>query len=420
MGHWKGEAGREDLLRDIIKRFQFQYPETKINLTFNVDLPGDQTNHKIRVAEQIIEMIESGEIKWDIIYLDISVFEHVTDRLGTSDWVHKHLVDFSTVENFLERHKDFISSNPRYRQMIGGIFSGPFIEGYIQSPWVNTQLAEKIGIRVKERDMTFGDFLDYAKALHNHNKLHGSSIPLIKICSWNRLELFFENFFKSLFPDFASATDMVWNNAKKQALLKTLQAFEEISKYQPVLNTGWENLTMGNFINDFLQKDDGLFITGGTYMYGHFYKIDQKESRKLFPVETPVLGKTNGLIADFTPTFAVMKKSQNRQEAEAFLMAWAEPVVAERWVSSTKSPTGIKGHLSDYAMEPTDVYEKFALDMQQKYNQVPMVSLRTPTYVFGPKCPVTINELREKLAHILEGKLTAQKYYNEIVARLED
>ncbi len=420
IGHWKGEAGRQDLIEAVKKDYEFLHPEVQVNLTYNVDLPGQNKNHKLRVTDTIIDMIETGQIEWDIVYLDISVYEHISEKLGSTDWVREHLVDFREVEGFAETQKRFIITNPRYRERMGGILSGPFFEGYIQNPWFNAELANKIGIKVKERGMKLEDLLEYARALHNYNKKHNSTIPFIKLCTWNRLELFFETFFRSQFDDFSSATKEVFNEQKKVAFLKTLNAFEELAQYQPILNADWEQLNMADYIKEFILNDDGLFITGGTYMYGHFYNIDAQESIKLRPAETPVMGKKNGLMADFTPTFAVMKKGSHRKIAEDFLLFMAKPEYAERWVSKTKSPTGIKGHLAEFAMQSTDVYEKFAMDMQKKYDSTTMVSLRNPTYVFGKNSPVTINELRFKLARILEGRLTAKQFYEEVVARLEN
>lgn len=419
IGHWKGEKAREDLIGRVKKDFEFIYPDVQIHLTYNVDLPGENSNHKIRVADTVISMIETDEIDWDIIYLDISVFEHISEKLGNTNWARDNLVNFAEVPGFEKTQKDFIISNPRYRERMGGILSGPFIEGYIQNPWFNSSLAEKIGIQVKEREMGFDDFLGYAKALHDYNIRNNSAIPFIKLCTWNRLELFFETFFKSLFEDFSSAAEPVFNQQKKDALLKTLRAFEALAQYQPIFNEDWEQLPMRDYIKQFLLEDDGLFITGGTYMHGHFSSLDAEQSAKLIPVETPILGKKNGIMADFTPTFAVMKKSPHRDIAVDFLLFLSKPEYAEQWVSTTKSPTGLKGHLADFAMEKTDIYEKFAMDMQEKYGSVPMASLRSPTYVFGVDSPVTINELRLFLARILEGRLKAEDCYNELLSRLE-
>lgn len=419
MGHWKGEFGRQELIEAAKKDFEFLHPEVHINLTYNVDLPGKEKNHKIRVTDTIINMSETGQIAWDIIYFPISVYEHLSDKLeNPAAWVQEHLVDFTDVEGFAETQKDFILTNPLYRERMGGILSGPFFEGYIMNPWFNTKLAEKIGIKVKERGMLFEDFLGYAKALHEYNKTHGSSVPFIKISSWNRLELFFETFFRSLFDDFSSATKEEFNAQKKEAFLKTLYAFERLAQYQPILNADWKQLKFTDYLKDFVLNDDGLFITGGTYMYGHFYNIEPQQSIKLRPAETPILSKENGLMADFTPTFAVMKNSPHRKIAEDFLIFLAKPEYAERWVSKTKSPTGIRGHLAKFAMQSTDVYEKFAMNMQEKYDSTTMVCLRNPTYVFGKNGPVTINELRFNLARILEGNLTAQEYYDDVISRM--
>ncbi len=420
MGHWKGESAREAIINAAKKEYEFLHPGVQINLTYNVDLPGEEKNYKLRVTDTIISMIDSGRIDWDIIYLATSIYEHVSEKLGNSTWARDNLVDFAKVPGFAETQKEFIITNPYYRDRLGGILTGPFIEGYIQNPWFNSELAEKVGIEIKERGMTFEDFLGYAKALHEYNKKNNTSIPFIKLCTWNRLELFFETFFKSQFDDFYSATENVFNDKKREAFLKTLLAFEELAQYQPILNSDWEQMKMTNYISGFLLNDDGLFITGGTYMHGHFYSIDPQKSVKLRPTETPILDKENGLMGDYSPTFAVMKNGPNRKTAVDFLLFLAQPKYAERWVSTTKSPTGLRGHLAKFAMEPTDIYEKFAMDMQQKYRMTPMVSLRTPTYVFGKNCPLSINELRLSLARILEGKLKAQEFYDDVMSRLEN
>ena len=88
-----------------------------------------------------------------------------------------------------------------------------------------------------------------------------------------------------------------------------------------------------------------------------------------------------------------------------------------------KNPTVIRGHLSDIVSREidagNDVYEQFVRDMERAYEGTPMMYLRTPTYVFGENSPVTITELREKLAHILEGKVRARDYYDEVMLRVE-
>jgi ABC-type glycerol-3-phosphate transport system substrate-binding protein len=420
ISHWKDEEARDAWLKAAKKDFEFLHPGVELEVTYNVDLPGNEKNYKVRAARTIVSMIETGRIDYDIVFFDLAVYEHVSELLGNPYWTRDHLVDFSGVPGFARSQKPFITKDPRYRDRLGGILPGPFIEGFIHNPWFNSSLAEKVGIRVKEREMNFEDLLGYAKALHLYNKANNSNIPFLKMCSWNRLELLFESFFKSLFDDYDSAVSEEFNERKKEAFLRTLLAFEELAQYGPVLNSGWENLSFSNYIKEFLLEDDGLFITGGTYMYGHFFSLDPERSLKLKPVETPVIGRENGLIGDYTPTFAVMKNSLNRQTAVDFLLFLSTPESAESWVIATRSPTGIWGNLAEFSMDSGDIYQKFAMDMQQKYSTCPMASLRVPTYVFGRNNPVSIGELRASLAHILEGKLTARQYFDDVMSRLGD
>jgi len=424
IGHWKDEDRREDLVYEVKREFEFLHPEVKLNLVFNRDLEGPDPAYKRRAAEAIVRMIRTGDVAWDIVYLDVAVYEHVTEMLGDPEWVEKHIVDFSRVPGFLASQKSFIVEDPRYREKIGGILTGPYIEGYIQNMWYNAEVAAKTGLAVKERKMTFDDLLEYARLLRNYNREHGTAIRLVKLGSWNRVDLLFENLFKSQFPDFESAVAVEYSEEKREAFLRTLMAFERLSEFGPVVNPGWESLTFNDFKQQFLFHDDALFIMAGTFMYSNFRGIDMEESRKMRPLENPVMGMPNGLTGDFTPTFAVMKNSDNRDLAVDFLMSWATPKIAEKWVRYAKNPTGIRGHLSETVSREigagNDVYERFVRDMAREYEGTPMMYLRTPTYVFGRKNPVTITELREKLVHILEGKVLAREYYDEVMLRLEE
>ena len=159
-------------------------------------------------------------------------------------------------------------------------------------------------------------------------------------------------------------------------------------------------------------------------MYNQFVTLDPERSVKMRPVENPVIGNANGLIGDYTPIFAVMDKSRNREAAIDFLMSWAQPNVAEKWVSYTKNLTGTKGNLSETVsggLEPFgDTYEMFIMDMEEKHGGVRMMYMREPTYVFGESNPVSVVELRNKLADILEGSLTARDYYEDVMRRMGD
>lgn len=422
MGHWKGEDKREDLVREVKREYEFLHPEVKINLVFNKDIEGPETGYKQRTAGVIARMIETGIIGWDVIFLDVAVYGQVSELLGDPFWVREHVVDFSRVPGFLDSQKDFIVSDPRYRNKLGGVLTGPFIENYLMNLWYNREVAGEVGLEVRERDMTMEDLYGYAEELHRYNQKHGTSITLMKLSSWNRLDYLFENLFKSLFDDFQSAVEPKLSEEKERAFLESLLAFEKLAQFQPVLNERWRDLSSNDYKRDFLLDDDALFYVGGSFMYSQFRGLDPEKSRSMRPVENPILRKHQGLIGDFSPTFAVMKKSANRERAIEFVMTWAQPKIAEKWVRYTKNLTGIKGNLSQAITEDADVYEdvyeEFIMDMEKKYKGVPMMYLRAPTYVFGEKNPVPATELREKLAQILEGRLRARDYYRDVMARV--
>ena len=417
VAHWLGEEKRQQLVMEVAKEFRFIYPDIELNIEFAKTLPNKGKNFKWKSAYRIAEMINSGDITSDVIYLDAIVYDHVAELLDDPDWGKKHLVDVSDQPWFRQSQEDFILSSPYYREQTGGLLVGPYIEGFYTFLWQNQETARKVGIEIKDRQMTLEDFFSYATKLAAYNQKHNTSIPLIKLCSWNRLEILFEYLFKSLCADPHFAIETKYHPTKELLFLETLLVFEKLSTYQPVLNADYENLKWDEWIREYLDGD-GLFIVAGSYMYSHFLGIYPEKYENAIPVEPPIIRYTNGIVGDFITTFAVMKKSPNRDAALNLLKLWSEPKIADRWVAYTKNPTGLRGHLETPASDnEDDVYNRYILDMTSKYSHLPMRYYRAPTYIFGEKNPVTPNELRGKLAQILLGRITAQQYFDEVMKR---
>ncbi|NJK87329.1 MAG: hypothetical protein HC906_16440 [Bacteroidales bacterium] len=72
-------------------------------------------------------------------------------------------MDFSMIDGFNTSHKPFISTDPSYKNLTGGMLIGPMIEGYYIVMWYNSALASKMGLNIKTTGMTFDDFLSYIK-----------------------------------------------------------------------------------------------------------------------------------------------------------------------------------------------------------------------------------------------------------------
>ncbi len=420
VAHWKGEEGREQLVREVAREFRFIYPDIDLNIEFSKTLPNPGRNFKWKSAYQIVEMINSGEITADVIYLDAIVYSHVAEILGDPFWGKKHLVDVADQPWFQQSHKDFILNSPYYREQTGGLLVGPYIEGFFTFMWKNQDTAGRIGLEIKDRRMTLDDFLSYAKRLAEYNQEHNTSIPFIKMCSWNRLDILFEYLFKSLCADPHFAIELKYHPDKERIFLETLLAFEKLSAFQPVLNKDYDSLEWDTWIHEFLDGD-GLFIIAGSYMYSHFLGIYPEKYKNAVPVEPPIIKYSNGIVGDFIPTFAIMKKSPNKDAALNLLKLWSEPKIADRWVAYTKNPTGLRGNLQAPASEAgVDVYNRYILAMTRDYSHLPMRYYRALTYIFGKKNPVTPNELRANLARILLGELTAREFYDDVMKRFKD
>ena len=166
IGHWKGEDLRERFVVELKRDYEFLHPEVSVNLVFDADLPGSERDHKLRSAKAIVDMITTGRIDWDVVYLDHGVFEHVAAQLKDRAWTARHLVDFSQLPGFAASQEPFITADPRYRERTGGILTGPYTESYLMNVWYNTEVAAKTGVRVKERGMTADDFVACAEQLH--------------------------------------------------------------------------------------------------------------------------------------------------------------------------------------------------------------------------------------------------------------
>jgi len=417
MGHWKGEYGRQVLLEEVKKEFEFLHPEVQVNLVYDVDLDAPGDYFKKRVAHTIVEMIRTGEITWDVIFLGVTVYNYVAEMLGDPDWGRKHLLDYSTVPGFQERHKDFILKTPYYREQTGGIFVGPMLEGLFTCLWYNDKVARQLNMSIPAEGMTIEQFIGYARQLSSYNATAGEKIPFLSFSTFYRIESLFEFIFKSHFSDPQMVVELAYSEEKAKAFLDTLLIFEDLSRYQPILNEGWRELPVFPWMKDYLEGNQGLFAVGGTYWYGHFRGNAPNSYQNGIPVEPPIARYANGLVGQYSNVWAIMKNSPNREAAIDLLQLWSEPKIAEKWIDYTKNPTGLKGHLVSVSPQHSqrDVYSDFVMRMTAKYDGLPMRNYRSPMYVFGEDCKVSGLSFRENLAMILEGKKTARDYFEEVM-----
>jgi len=413
MGHWLGDHDRETLVREVAQEFELLNPDININLKFPVQIMGLRSREK--TGRFIAHMIKTGNIDWDIVWLDDFIYQRAAEELGDLQWGKKYLVNFEDVPGFKETQKSFIINDPVYREQAGGIIAGPYIEGYYYAIYYNKDVAEKMSLQIKEHGMTFDDLLEYIKAVYKYNKEHNTNIAAFyESKNYITMELLFQNLYKSELKDFKKVKEETGSEQKNTVLLRTFKAFEELGKYNPLIDSHKENIWYQT--RHFILKDKCLFYVNGVWMYNHWMSMDEEKTKKMIPAELPVFQKVNYYLGGFIPAWAVMKDGANKEEAIKLLMFWSRARVAEKWVRYAKAPTGVAGNisLSDMGDDP---FARFLTKITDKYGGNVHYSANAG-YILGEKNQLLQQNINEKLLQLLNGNITAQQAYGEIMKEI--
>ena len=100
MGHWLGDHDRETLAREIAQDFELLNPDININLKFPSQIMGLRSREK--TGRFITHTIKTGNIEWDIVWLDDFIYLRAAEELGDPQWGKKYLVNFEDVPGFKE------------------------------------------------------------------------------------------------------------------------------------------------------------------------------------------------------------------------------------------------------------------------------------------------------------------------------
>jgi ABC-type glycerol-3-phosphate transport system substrate-binding protein len=306
--------------------------------------------------------------------------------------------------------------DPVYRNQTGGILVGPYIEGYYMAIFYNKDVAEKMGIEIKQYGMSFEDLLGYIKTVEEYNNKHNTNIAaLYESANWITMKVLFQNLFKSELENFSKAKEEVGSDEKNRALLKTLQSFEELCKYNPLIDSHKDNVF--HQTRHLILNNECLFFINGIWMYNHWMGIDEEKTKKIIPAELPVFKEVTHYSGSFIPTWAIMKDSPNKEEAIKLLMFWCRARVAEKWVRYAKAPTGLAGNIS-----PSDIGEdpfaQFLTKITDKYGGNVHYS-DNAGYILGEKNQLLQQNINKKLIQLLDGNITAQQAYDEIMKEVK-
>ena len=366
MGHWKDEGAREKLVREVRDEFSFRHPEIELQFKFAKDLLPEKSQQE--AAQYIAEMIRSGNLEWDVIWLDPLIYTCVAIELDDWNWGHKHLVDFSEMPDFVARHKRFLVKGPDAHQYTAGLFPGPYIEGFFYAAWYSTLAADQLGITVREEGMTPEDLLEYVKIVHAYNQT--AEEPITAFLDFDGSGGKSRLFYNLLLSGQSADGD---HSAAEPILARIRSLFEELGRYEPMkpgLITGrWPEAART------LLDGKALFYFDATWRYNAFEQIDSKGLESLRLAQIPEFGGHGHSIGGYISTWAVLKNAPGRDAGIELLNYWSRPEIAERWVKYTKSPTGLKGNLYDprYGLDTHAYFQRRISSMKRHRIPAPIM-----------------------------------------------
>jgi len=409
IGHWYDEGKKEQLMKELINEFEFINQDVKINMKFPEQIYFDRRKYNIEIQFNS-RIVISDKPEWDIIRFNNEYYK-VADSLKDPDWTKKYLVDFSEIPEFKKTTRPELLSDT-IKAKYGGIIPGPFIDGYNYSFWCNTEVAKKVGIEVKQFDMTNEDLFNYVKAVYDYNKAHGDSIIAIyDAWNWQTSKTIAQEYFFSELDDYGKIINLEYNEIKVKAWFKVLYEMERLSKYKPLPN--WKKISWTETVN-YPLDDKCLFYANGSWMYNIWLKKDSVKLKKMVPTELPVFKPAHTYIGGYFVTFAVLKNAPHREQAIRFLLSINKPDVAEKWARYTKSPTGIKGNLTTYNFG-LDKLENYQYTIDRKYGNQKVDVYNDSKFCFGKYNDTILDRSIE----VLSGILTADQAINQIKKNLK-
>jgi len=366
MGHWKGEDRREQLVREVLAEFSFLHPEMDVQFEFAKDILPKKTQRE--AAGFIAEMIRSGKIIWDVVWLDPLIYYHVALELDDWHWGEIHLVDFADVPGFAETQKSFLVDVPDAHKYTAAVFPGPYIEGFFYAVWYNQNVADRLGIHVAEDGMTYEDLLGYVEAVHAYNQT--AAVPVSAFLEFEHAAASTRLFYSLLlshFPDGLVTADSIAD--KDAAVDHTTDLFAELGRYEPLAagatTQSWHAAASA------MMDDQALFFFDATWRYNAWNQFDPEGLKKLRLAQMPGIGPKNHVIGGYISTWAVLKNAPGRDAGIKLLQYWSQPSIAEKWVRYTKSPTGLGGNLYD-PVYGRDIYAEYQRRVCAQYTRVVM------------------------------------------------
>lgn len=368
MGEWYGEGERELFLRRFIQQFT-----AKTGVTTEMKFPREiihDSNTK-KIAVYIANSIRSNVVPFDIIVMNPTMYGYVAEELNDPDWGQKYLIDFSTVTGFTNGHNAELLQDDWVREKTGNIFVGPFFGNDIQTLYINTKLAEQIGLVMPTYDVTWDNFISAARlvSVYNQNKQ-----TRISVLGGNLNAIALDPIVHQLLVSQLDLNELETPDVtpKKIAVLKN--TFNQLARLAPYANSlypaDWQSLRTDDINTRFLNNEI-VFIAGPAKLYNYWQNINPESVATIYPVQLPSLNTAAEVYSGtYQPAWAVLKNSPNKDMAIKFLMQYLMPETQIDWFEKTQTAT------MQTTLEPENLFQlanqfgKYNQDMKNKYGHL--------------------------------------------------
>ena len=410
LGHWLDEGLKGKLVKEFVREYEFLHQDVDVNFKFNKEL---FDNRKGAIQDSfMLRQLRMPVPEWDIIYL--SSFQTYEKYLNDPGWAKKYLVDFSQIPEFCKNVRPELLTDS-FKNSYGGICPGIFLTKVNWVLWVNTDVAKKANINVKQFDMTFDDFLGYLKAVKDYNLSHNENIyPFLDASDWKTAAGLAYLLFTSKLNNVEELKNGQFSKAKLAALEETLIQLERMSIIKPFPPEN-ENLQWSK-INKEILKDKCLFFYNASWMYNIWQMENEVKLKKaIMPVDPPVIGKQIIGFGNYLCDWSVLKNSPNVEQAIQFIVEMTKPYLSMKWTSYTKSLSGLKSTIlnSSYGLDQFDTYnQRCEQRFGNKLFEVPYNSY----LIFGNQAPA----IELHFLEVMQGKMLANDAIVQIRKELKN
>lgn len=400
-GQWYGEGKKETLVREISRDFAFLNQDIEMNLKFPYQAVGiaESADPFRPVADTIAQWVRDDRWPYDVMLCDKWFYEDVALVLNDNQWGKKHLMDFQDEEWFIDAHKDYVLNVDTYKGIYGGIAPGAFIEGAWNLLYVSSEVEQKLGLDVKNYNMTVDDLIEYAETVDRYNKNHDEKITF---CATN---------YKTFDLVITHMLLSELNNSNDYRSANLITALHNVYKKLEKLAKLNASVQHHQYASDReLKHDKALFHLHSTWAVMFWQKSNPEGEKLMTPCEFPSMDNkiAHSYSGIYNAIFVIPKKAKNKEGAIKLMKYISSPDIAEKWENYSKCPTGLENRLSINEFG-TDDFSLFSRHIADKYDSKLVET--TVSLIFTEKYRRNIN-LHE--LDVYYGNMTANQAIQSI------